>query len=215
LWEDEFVLAGHYSAAFLAKAAAPRTPLWLLAIAVQFVDVLWAGFLLIGVERIQLDPSLPSNPLVLEYMPFTHSLLGTLLWAGLAGFAVKRWLGSAAVAWAVAAAVASHWPLDVLVHRPDMTLWGAPPKLGLGIWNFPAAALALELGLLLASALACLRSGAIAATRRRAVLSLVAGLAVLQLVTTLAPPAFGPSGVAVTVLFAFAAIALAARFAEG
>jgi hypothetical protein len=96
-----------------------------------------------------------------------------------------------------------------------MTLWGAPPKLGLGIWNFPAAALALELSLLLASALVCLRSGAIAATRRRAVLSLVAGLAVLQLVTTLAPPAFGPSGVAVTVLFAFAAIALAARFAEG
>ena len=100
------MLAGHYSAAFLAKTAAPRTPLWLLALAVQLVDVLWAGFVLLGVERLRLDPSLPSNPLVLEYMPYTHSLVGTLLWAGIAGFAVRRWLGSTAAAWAVAAAVA-------------------------------------------------------------------------------------------------------------
>src|SRR5258705_13822703 len=161
------MLAGHYSAAFLAKAAVPRTPLWLLALAVQLVDVLWAGFVLLGVERMQLDPSLPSNPLVLEYMPYTHSLLGTLVWAGLAALATQRWLGSRSVALAVAAAVASHWLLDVLVHRPDLTLWGAPPKLGLGIWNYPAPALALEPGLLLTAALACLRSGAIVAPRPR------------------------------------------------
>jgi hypothetical protein len=209
------MLAGHYSAAFLAKAAAPRTPLWLLALAVQLVDVLWAGFVLLGVERMQLDPSLPSNPLVLEYMPYTHSLLGTLVWAGLAALATQRWLGSRSAALAVAAAVASHWLLDVLVHRPDMTLWGAPPKLGLGIWNYPALALALELGLLLTTALACLRSGAIVASRRRGVLVGIALLATLQLVTTLAPPALGPSGVAATALLTFGLVALGARRLEG
>jgi len=208
------VLAGHYSAAFLAKVAAPRTPLWLLALAVQLVDVLWASFVLLGIESFRLDPSLPSNPLVLEHMPYTHSLLGTLLWAGLAGLLVKRWLGRAAAA-AVATAVTSHWLLDVLVHRPDMTLWGMPPKLGLGIWNFPASALALELGLLLASALWCLRSGAIAASRRRGVLVAVAVLGVLQLVTTLAPPALGPSGVAATALLGFGLVAFAARRLDG
>jgi hypothetical protein len=204
------VLAGHYSAAFLAKAAVPRTPLWLLALAVQLVDILWAGLVLLGVERLRIDPSLPSNPLVLEYMPYTHSLLGTGIWAALAGFAVRRWLGNAAAAWAVAAAVASHWLLDVIVHRPDMTLWGAPPKLGLGIWNFPAAALALELGLLLSCALACLRLGAIPSARRRHALVLLGALTALQLVTTLAPPALGPSGVAVTALLAFGAVAFGA-----
>jgi len=209
------VLAGHYSAAFLAKAAAPRTPLWLLALAVQLVDVLWAGLVLLGVERLQLDPSLPSNPLVLEYMPYTHSLLGTLVWAGLAGWAAKRWLGARSIAWAVAAAVASHWLLDVIVHRPDMTLWGAPPKLGLSIWDFPALALALELALLIGSAFVCLRAGAIAASRRRGVLAGVAVLAALQLATTLAPPALGPSGVAATALLTFGLVAFGARRLEG
>jgi len=208
------VLAGHYSAAFLAKAAAPRTPLWLLALAVQLVDVLWAVFVLLGVERLHLDPSLPSNPLVLEHMPYTHSLLGTLVWAALAGFATERWLGSRAAAGAVAAAVSSHWLLDVLVHRPDLTLWGGPPKLGLGLWNLPALALALELGLLLASALLCLRVGAIPASGRRGVFVLVGALAVAQLATTLSPPAFGPNGVAVSALVLFALVAWAARRIE-
>ena len=197
------MLAGHYSAAFLAKAAAPRTPLWLLALAVQLVDVFWAGFVLLGVERLHLDPSLPSNPLVLEHMPYTHSLLGTLLFAALAALAVRRWRGDAAAAWAVAGAVASHWLLDVIVHRPDMTLWGGPPKLGLAIWNFPVLALALELGLLAGRALGCLRIGALPASRRRALLAFIAALAAVQLATTLSPPAFGPAGVATTALVFF------------
>jgi len=215
LWEDAFVLAGHYSAAFLAKAAAPRTPLWLLALAVQLVDVMWAGFVLLGVERLQIDPSLPSNPLVLEYMPYTHSLLGTLVWAGLAGLAAKRWLGARSAAWAVAAAVASHWLLDVIVHRPDLTLWGAPPKLGLGIWNFPVPALALELGLVIASALGCLRVGAIPAVRRRGVFILIGALAAVQIETLLSRPALGPNGAAVTLLVLVALVAWCARRVEG
>ena len=208
------MLAGHYSAAFLAKTLAPRTPLWLLALAVQLVDVFWAGFVLLGVERVRLDPSLPSNPLVLEHMPYTHSLLGTLAFAALAGLGVQRWLGDAASAWAVAAAVASHWPLDVLVHRPDMTLFGGPPKLGLALWNFPVVALALELGLLAACAISCLRSGALPASRRRALVAFVAALAAVQLATTLAPPALGAAGVAGTALAFFALAAWGARRVE-
>ena len=205
------VLAGHYSAAFLAKAAAPRTPLWLLALAVQLVDVGFAAFVLTGVERMSLDGSLPSNPLVLEHMPFTHSLLGTLVWAALAAFATRRWLGSSAAAWAVGAAVTSHWLLDLMVHRPDLTLWGAPPKLGLGLWNFPAAALALELGLLVATALACVRSGALSA---RGVFVLVGALAAVQVATLLSPPALGPNGVAASLLVLVAAVAWGARRVE-
>jgi hypothetical protein len=208
------VLAGHYSAAFLAKAAAPRTPLWLLALAVQLVDVGFAVFVLLGVERMSLDPSLPSNPLVLEHMPYTHSLLGTLVCAVFAGVATRSWLGDTAAGWAVAVAVTSHWLLDVIVHRPDMTLLGGPPKLGLGIWNHPAPALALELGLLLGSALACLRTGAIPASRRRGVFVLVGALAAVQLAMTLSPPALGPNGVAATLLVLVALVTWGARRIE-
>ncbi len=34
------MFAGHYTSAFVAKAASPRTPLWILLLAAQFVDVL-------------------------------------------------------------------------------------------------------------------------------------------------------------------------------
>jgi hypothetical protein len=202
------VLAGHYSAAFLAKAAAPRTPLWVLALAVQLVDVLFSALVLLGVERMRLDSSLPSNPLVLEHMPYTHSLAGTAVWAGLAALAVRRF--GAAAAWAVGAAVASHWLLDLIVHRPDLTLFGTEPKLGLGLWNFPAAAFAVELGLLVTSALSCLRVGALPARSRRGVLTFVGALAAVQLATLVAPPALGPSGVAVGLLVLVAAVTWAA-----
>ena len=56
---------------------APRTPLFALFVAVQLVDILWASFILAGVEHAALDPSLASNALVLYHMPYTHSLLAT------------------------------------------------------------------------------------------------------------------------------------------
>ena len=39
----------------------------------------------------------------------------------------------------------SHWLIDLLVHRPDLTLAGRPPALGLGLWNHPWIEIPLEL----------------------------------------------------------------------
>ena len=39
----------------------------------------------------------------------------------------------------------SHWALDFLTHRPDLTLAGGPTAYGLGLWNIPALAIPLEL----------------------------------------------------------------------
>ncbi len=83
------MFVGHYSASFLGQTLAPRVPLWVFLLAAQLVDVAWALFILLGVERFHLDPSLASNPLVLEYMPYTHSLVGTVAWAGLAAAVVS------------------------------------------------------------------------------------------------------------------------------
>jgi hypothetical protein len=41
--------------------------------------------------------------------------------------------------------VVSHWPLDYLMHAPDMPLWPGPsPHLGLGVWNSVAGTFAIE-----------------------------------------------------------------------
>jgi hypothetical protein len=43
-------------------------------------------------------------------------------------------------------AVFSHYPLDVLVHLPDLPIMGNDsPKLGLGLWNHPVATMVTEL----------------------------------------------------------------------
>jgi hypothetical protein len=56
------------------------------------------------------------------------------------------------------AVVLSHWFLDLLVHVPDLTLAGSPPKLGLGLWNHPAIEMPLEIGVLVGSALVYART---------------------------------------------------------
>lgn len=105
-------------------------------------------FVLLGVEHMRVVPGITAmNPMDLYDMPYTHSLLGTLgfaaVFAGLVYLLTRSVLGSM-IAGAV---VVSHWVLDVLVHRPDMTLFGTLPKFGLGLWNYPAVEMPLELAL--------------------------------------------------------------------
>jgi membrane-bound metal-dependent hydrolase YbcI (DUF457 family) len=201
------MLFGHYSAAFLAKAAEPRLPLWSLAIAVQFVDVSWAACLLLGIEHMRIDPALASNPFDLYDMPYTHSLVGVLGWAALAAAAAFAWQRSGVAALVVGAAVASHWLADWLVHRPDLLLWSGSAKHGLALWNFPLIALALELTLLVASAGLWLRTRRVSGGERRRALRFVAVLAAAQIGFTLIPPPFGPMGIACIALALFAAVA--------
>ena len=58
----------------------------------------------------------------------------------------------------VGAAVFSHWVLDLLVHRPDLPLYDDTMKVGLGLWNHPALALALEAVLLFGGMILYLRT---------------------------------------------------------
>jgi hypothetical protein len=207
------MLAGHYSAALLAKAIEPRLPLWLLTIAVQLVDVLWACLVLAGVERLRIDPSLPSNPLDLYHMPNTHSLVAVLGWAALAGAAAFAWRKEKLAALVVAGAVASHWLLDWLVHRPDLLLWSGSAKHGLALWNHPALGIALEALLLIGSAFVLLRSPG-GAHLRRGVLAIVFALIAVQIALILMPPPFGPAGIVLSLLVLFAAVARGAWRAE-
>jgi hypothetical protein len=139
---------GHWAPALVA-ATRPRSPgLTTLFIAAQLVDWAFFGLLLIGVEHMRVTPGISvMNPMDLYHMPYTHSLLGSAVFAGLFGGAI--WLASKdRTAALLGSAVAlSHWLLDLLVHVPDLTLTGSPPKLGFGLWNYPAIEMPLELAI--------------------------------------------------------------------
>lgn len=142
---------GHFAPAFVAAAVSPQSPrLGTLFVAAQLVDWGFFALALVGVEKLRVDPQASVMvPLDLYHMPFTHSLIGTVIWAlgCLAVIAIlQRNLFAGMLAGVV---VVSHWLLDWVVHVPDLTIDGNAPKFGLGLWNFPWIAMPLELGLTL------------------------------------------------------------------
>ncbi len=143
------MFVGHYSAALAAKAAEPRGPLWTYVAAAQLLDIGWSSLVMAGVEKVRFDPDLPGSFLVLDYMPFTHSLPAAILWL-LAGAGLCRWLMK--MPWRVAGLVGlvvfSHWIGDFLVHRPDLQLLIVPGRVGLAWWDYPMPELLLEAGLI-------------------------------------------------------------------
>ena len=145
------MFVGHYGPSFAIKSLRPAIPLWALFIAVQLVDVAWALLVLLGVEKVRIVPGITaSNPLDLYYMPYTHSLVAAVIWSVAVAILVMlmpRVATRSAAIW-IGAAVFSHWVLDVLVHRPDLPIYDDTMKIGLGLWNFPAIALALEVAIL-------------------------------------------------------------------
>lgn len=142
---------GHFAPAFIAAAVSPQSPrLGTLFVAAQLVDWGFFALALVGVERLRVDPQASVMvPLDLYHMPYTHSLIGVGIWA-LACLAVVAIMHRSLIAGALAGAVVvSHWLLDWVVHVPDLTLAGQPPKFGLGLWDYPWVAIPLELGLTL------------------------------------------------------------------
>lgn len=183
------MFAGHYAVSFALKRAEPRVPLWLLFIAVQFIDVLWAVFILLGIEKARVVPGLPGSPLDLYSMPYTHSLVGALFWATLA-YVAFRLLPSrsgvrrATVALILAVGVFSHYVLDLIVHRADMGLWVNTAKIGLGLYNYAPVAYALEAVLLVGGLWLYLR--ATTATTLGGRFGMIIFVAVLLLVNVIA-----------------------------
>ncbi len=143
------MFVGHYAASLALKKFEKRASLGVLFLAVQFVDILFFPFVLLGIERVNIVENFTqSTHFELEYMPYTHSLLASLLWAG-AAYVVFRWVivKKNSVALVVALAVFSHWLFDLIVHTPDLPLWSDTSlKLGLGLWNNAIATFALEPG---------------------------------------------------------------------
>jgi len=50
------MFVGHYGVSFVTKRADPSIPLWVLFLAVQWLDVMWAPLVLLGVEKVRIVP---------------------------------------------------------------------------------------------------------------------------------------------------------------
>ena len=148
------MFVGHLAVALSAKRAEPRVSLGTWVAAAFALDLLWPVFLLLGIERVRIDPGNTAfTPLAFDYYPWSHSLLMAIVWgfAAAALVAMRRMPRRAAVL--VGAAVVSHWLLDWVTHRRDLELWPGGLLEGLGLWNSVTATLVVE-GTLLAAALA-------------------------------------------------------------
>jgi hypothetical protein len=135
----------HFGVGFSCKAAAPRTSLGSFFLAAQFIDLLWPSFLLLGLERVRIQPgNTLVTPLDFSYYPFSHSLAAVVVWAILFGLVyqlVQRYRRGALL---LGLAVVSHWVLDFVVHRPDLPLAFGRLKVGLGLWSSLGGTLAVE-----------------------------------------------------------------------
>ena len=207
------MFVGHYGVSFAAKRAEPSIPLWVLFIAVQLLDVLWAPFVLLGIEKVRIVPGITaSNPLDLYYMPYTHSLLAAIGWSVVAFLAYRLAVRPAPprAAAIVGLAVFSHWVLDFLVHRPDLPLYDNTAKVGLGLWNLPAVALGLEALLLFSAMWLYLRHTA----RRTAMLVFGVVMLGIQAYVFFGPPPASDKAAAATALIAYAVFATVIRALE-
>ncbi len=150
---------GHYGVAFAAKKFAPKTSLGTLFIAAILLDLICAVLVLVGVERVSIQPGITKViPLSFDYYPFSHSLLAAAIWAFSFGSA-SYFLRGLRAALIVASVVLSHWLLDALVHLPDLpiSLFGEA-RAGMGLWNSVPATLLVEGGVFAAGVALYLRS---------------------------------------------------------
>jgi hypothetical protein len=158
------MFVGHYGIGLAARGATRRASLGTWFLAVQFLDLLWPLFLLLGWEHVRLAPGITRlTPLDFYDYPISHSLGGALVWSALFALVYGLWgARGAAGRWRTACllglGVLSHWFLDLLVHRPDLPLLPGGPYVGFGLWNAPGVELPLEAALYLIGVFLYLRA---------------------------------------------------------
>ncbi|PIE93060.1 permease [Bacillus fungorum] len=140
------MFAGHFGLAAVVKAKSPKLPLWALMVSTQLLDVIFLPLYILGVETIE-PIHRNSYGEAIIHADYTHSLIGALFIAFVAGIVSMRFWGKRS-GFVIGAVVFSHWILDLLVHRADLPLlpgnYGGLPMLGFGLWRFPAISITLE-----------------------------------------------------------------------
>ena len=196
------MFVGHYSIAFAAKTERNKIPLWVLFVAVQFLDYIWATLVLLGVEKLRVIKGFTSGSMLDSYFhPYSHSLITALVWSTIAALVYKTSCNRhpfdfaqgrlchyrASAALIVGVAVFSHWLLDFIAHPRDLPIYDNAWKVGLGMWNYRDPEFALEIALLAGGILVYLARNVMPAIRRKAVIAFGIALVVVQIGDTYVP----------------------------
>ena len=188
------MFVGHYSVAFASRTEQNKIPLWVLFIAVQFLDYVSATLVLLGIEKLRVIKGFTAGSMLDSYFqPYSHSLITAVLWSGLAALSYKllcRWLGRSCPKSAplvIGSAVFSHWILDLVAHPRDLPIYDNALKVGFGLWNYRGPEFALEITLLALGIILYLTRNVIPTIRQRATLTFGLILLVIQIGDTYVP----------------------------
>lgn len=144
------MFAGHVGVAMALGRVERRVNLGVFVACALLLDFLLWLFILLGWESVSIPSDFAGTHQPDYVFPYSHGLLAAVVWATVAGMlAVPMYSRLEKAKWRiallVAAAVFSHWPLDALVHRPELPLVnGKSVEVGLGLWNNMPFALAVE-----------------------------------------------------------------------
>jgi hypothetical protein len=188
------MFVGHYSVAFAAKSERNKIPLWVLFIAVQFLDYIWATLVLLGIEKLRVIKGFTAGSMLDSYFhPYSHSLITAILWSVAAAIGYKPlcgWLGyvyKKSAALVVGLAVFSHWILDLVAHPRDLPIYDNKWKVGFGLWNYRDPEFALEIALLAGGIMLYLERNVLSTARKTAVIVFGVALVVVQIGDTYVP----------------------------
>src|SRR5215469_10057985 len=172
------MFVGHYSVAFAARSDRNRIPLWVLFIAVQFLDYIWATLVLLGVEKLRVIKGFTAGSMLDSYFhPYSHSLIAAVLWSAIAAFVYKTVCSrhgcqySKSASLIVGLAVFSHWMLDLIAHPRDLAVYDNTWKVGFGLWRYRDPEFGIEIGLLAIGIVLYLVRNVMPAIRKGAVIA--------------------------------------------
>jgi hypothetical protein len=182
------MFVGHYSVAFAARTEKNKIPLWILFIAVQFLDYIWATLVLLGIEKLRVIKSFTAGSMLDSYYhPYSHSLITAILWSCVAAIVYKpicSWLGfvyTKSASLIIGVAVFSHWVLDLIAHPPDLAIYDDTWKVGFGLWNYRAPEFALEIALLAIGIVLYLTRNMMPGVRKGAAIAFGVSLTIIQI----------------------------------
>src|SRR6266550_1586217 len=133
------MFVGHYSVAFACRTERNKIPLWVLFVAVQFLDYIWATLVLLGIEKLRVIKGFTEGSMLDSYFhPYSHSLITAVIWSAVAAFVYKTVCSrrgchySKSVPIIIGLAVFSHWILDLVAHPRDLAIYDNTWKVGFG-----------------------------------------------------------------------------------
>jgi hypothetical protein len=137
----------HAATGLIIKRMFPDVPMIIILVSVQLIEGLWVALNFLGIEKTTTENRVETvSDVHLEYMPFSHSVVSTVVLALGAWILFALGFNALDVGTAVALGIGSHLVLDLISHARDVVIipFRANRKYGLGLYEKPPVAFVFE-----------------------------------------------------------------------